>query len=151
GTDERYVACTPLAVDVAIVHGHTADASGNVRVDPKLVWMDNEIVNAAAATICSVERIVDHRAFVAEPERTTYPRFMVDAVVEVPWGAYPTSCFPAYCHDTAFFDDYGASVRDPLEWKRFWEDRIVGPVSQGAFIDANGGARVLVELARGTR
>jgi glutaconate CoA-transferase subunit A len=150
-TGEQYVACTALPVDVAVVHAHAADAEGNVRVDPKLVWMDNELVNAAATTICSVEGFVDHSAFVAEPARTTYPRFMVDAVVEAPWGAYPTSCFPAYGHDKQFFDAYSASVRDPLEWKRFWEERVVGPASQGSFIDANGGARVLVELARGTR
>ena len=150
-TGEDYVACTALPVDVAIVHAHAGDAVGNIRVDPKLVWMDNEVVNAAATTICSVERIIDHRAFVAEPARTTYPRFMVDAVVEAPWGAYPTSCFPVYGHDKQFFDAYSASVRDPLEWKRFWEERVAGPDSQGAFINANGGARVLVELAGGTR
>jgi glutaconate CoA-transferase subunit A len=150
-TGEQYVACTALPVDVAIVHAHAADPAGNVRVDPKLVWMDNEVVNAAATTICSVERIVPHQSFVNEPERTTYPRFMVDAVVEAPFGAYPTSCFPAYSHDKAFFDAYSGSVRDPLEWKRFWEERVEGPETQGAFLDANGGARLLVELARGTR
>ena len=40
----RIVACTPLPVDVAIVHGEAADTRGNVRVDPKLVWMDSELV-----------------------------------------------------------------------------------------------------------
>jgi len=43
-TGEAYVACTPLPVDVAVVHAHAADVLGNVRVDPKLLWMDNEIV-----------------------------------------------------------------------------------------------------------
>ena len=93
---EAYVACTPLPVDVAVVHAHAADVLGNVRVDPKLLWMDNEIVNAADKVIVTVENIVPHESFVAEPHRTTWPRFITDAVVEVPWGAYPTSCFPKY-------------------------------------------------------
>ena len=46
---------------------------GNVRVDPKLVWMDSELVKAAATTIVTVERIVPEASFRAEPHRTTYP------------------------------------------------------------------------------
>ena len=95
-TGEPYVACTPLPVDVAIVHAEAADTRGNVRVDPKLVWMDSELVKAAATTIVTVERIVPEASFRAEPHRTTYPRFTIDTVVEAPWGAYPTSCFPRY-------------------------------------------------------
>ena len=33
-TGEAYVACTPLPLDVAVVHAHAADVLGNVRVDP---------------------------------------------------------------------------------------------------------------------
>ena len=89
-----YVACTPLPVDVAVVHVHEADGAGNARVNPKLVWMDSEIVNAADRTIVTAERIVDTTAFTAEPHRTTYPRFMVDTVCEAPRGAFPTVVLP---------------------------------------------------------
>jgi glutaconate CoA-transferase subunit A len=147
-TGERYVACTRLPVDVALVHAHAADTLGNVRVDPKLVWMDNEIVNAAAVTVASVERIVPHQAFVDEPHRTTYPRFLVDAVTEAPYGAYPTSNFPEYTYDARFFDDYTRSARDPEAWSRFFEDRVTAPADQGALLDANGGPATLLEIDR---
>ena len=94
-TGDHYVACTPLPVDVAIVHAEAADERGNVRVDPKLVWMDSELVKAAATTIVTVERIVPEASFRAEPHRTTYPRFTVETVVEAPWGAYPDLVLPA--------------------------------------------------------
>jgi glutaconate CoA-transferase subunit A len=147
-TGEQYVACTPLAVDFAIVHVNEADVEGNARMDPKLVWMDAELVKAAAATIVTAERIVDNSTFRARPGATTYPRFMVDAVAAAPWGAYPTSCLPEYGYDAAFLEEYSAASADSERWKTFWHERVVEPDGQGAFLDANGGARLLIDLAR---
>ncbi len=149
-TGEFYVACTALPVDVAIVHAEAGDERGNVRVDPKLVWMDSEIVKAAAKTIATVERIVPERSFRAEPQRTTYPRFMIDTVVEAPWGAYPTSCFPRYGYDGDFFRSYVAAHADPATAQSFWEERVTAPETHGAFLDANGGAKTLLSIARTT-
>lgn len=149
-TGTAYVACTPLAVDVAVVHAHAADELGNVRVDPKLIWMDNEIINAAATTIVTVERIVPHRSFVAEPHRTTYPRFVIDAVIEVPWGAYPTSCFPKYTHDKEFFTAYSKAAMDPERFNDFWTGRLAGPATHAAFLQANGGVETVMRIRRVT-
>ncbi len=149
-TGEAYVACTPLPVDVAIVHAHAADVLGNVRVDPKLLWMDNEIVNAAAKTIVTVETIVPHSSFIAEPHRTTWPRFITDAVAEVPWGAYPTSCFPKYGHDKAFFSAYSKAARNPECFRTFWDSRLAGPDTHAAFLQANGGAATVNRIRRPT-
>ena len=144
-----YLACTPLAVDVAVVHAHAADEHGNVRVDPKLLWMDNEIVNAASTRIATVERIVPSSAFTAEPHRTTYPHFMIDTVVEVPWGAYPSSMFPDYTHDREFFEGYTkAAMTSPDAFASFWDERVVAPADHGAFLDANGGTATLLRVKR---
>ena len=149
-TGEAYVACTPLPVDVAIVHAEEADTRGNVRVDPKLIWMDGEVARAAATTIVTVERIVPEATFVAAPARTTYPRFTVDVVVEAPWGAYPTSAFPRYGYDGDFFRSYVQAHTDPEQAQAFWSERVDGPEGHGSFLDANGGARTLLSIARRT-
>ena len=150
-TDELYVAAKPLAVDVAVVHVHEADEHGNARVDPKLVWMDSEVVNAATTTIVTTERLAPHATFKAEPHRTTYPRFMVDAVVPAPWGAYPTSSFPEYTHDKSFYEDYvRAAMSGPEDFQQFFKSRVTGPASHAEFIDANGGARTIIEIRRRT-
>lgn len=148
----QYVACTPLPVDVAVVHAHAADEHGNVRVDPKLLWMDNEIINAATTRIATVERIVPSSEFTAAPHRTTYPHFMIDAVVEVPWGAYPSSLFPSYTHDRAFFEAYSAAAMSREEgcFDDFWRERVIAPDTHGAFLDANGGATTLLNIRRRT-
>lgn len=147
---EAYVACTPLPVDIAVVHAHAADVQGNVRVDPKLLWMDNEIVNAAGKTIVTVERIIPHSSFVAEPHRTTWPRFITSAVVEVPWGAYPTSCFPEYTHDKEFFSAYSKAARKPQSFQAFCDERLTGPTTHAAFLQANGGVETLFRIRRAT-
>jgi len=149
-TGEQYVACTALPVDIAIVHAEAADPRGNVRVDPKLVWMDSELVKAAAKVIVTAERIVPERTFRAQPERTTYPRFAVDTVVEAPWGAYPTSCFPDYAYDGDFFRAYVAAHTDPARAQAFVDERVLGPETHAAFLDANGGARTLLSIRRRT-
>ncbi|WP_419919528.1 CoA transferase subunit A [Candidatus Poriferisocius sp.] len=136
-TGERYVACARLPIDVALVHAHEADDRGNTRVNPKLVWMDSEIVNAAARTVASVERVVDTTAFTAAPERTTYPRFMIDTVTVATSGAYPCSCFPEYSHDSGFFADYSRAARDPEEFLGFFRRRVVDPPSWEDFLAVN--------------
>ena len=153
--DERsgitYVACTPLPVDIAVVHAHAADDLGNVRVDPKLLWMDNEIINAAKTRIATVERIAPRSTFTAEPHRTTYPKFMIDIVAEVPWGAHPSSMFPSYVHDREFFDAYTAASHSGSEaFSEFWTSRVVEPSSHSDYLDANGGARTLLRVKRRT-
>ena len=137
-TGRPYVACTPLPVDVAVVHVHEADRSGNARVNPKLLWMDGEAVNAADRTIVTAERIVGGDSFRAEPHRTTYPRFMVSSVCESPFGAFPTSCFPDYGHDDRFFEDYVAACASPGELAAFLQRRVTGPETWEDFLAVNG-------------
>jgi glutaconate CoA-transferase subunit A len=149
-TGEPFVACTPLPLDIGIVHASEGSGRGNVRVDPKLIWMDAEIVRAAATTIVTVERLVPESTFVASPARTTYPRFTVDVVVEAPWGAYPTSCFPRYGYDGDFFRAYVSAHADPEQARRFWADRIDGPERHARFLDANGGVAALLGIRRRT-
>ena len=124
-------------MDVALVHAHEADDRGNTRVNPKLVWMDNEIVNAATRTVASVERVVGTEAFTAEPERTTYPRFMIDTVAPAPQGAYPCSCFPDYSHDSEFFTAYSQAASDRETFTQFFQERVVGPNTWEEFLVAN--------------
>lgn len=145
-TGELYVACTPLPLDVAVVHAHEADTAGNVRVNPKLIWMDSDVVRAASTTIVTVERLVPSHTFVSAPERTTYPRFVVDTLVELPWGAYPTSLFPEYTHHGKFFEEYLEATADIESWNRYWKERIIGPDGQGGFMDANGGAETVLDI-----
>lgn len=143
-----FLACGALPVDVAVVHVHEAEPGGSARVNPKLIWMDSELVKAAKTVVVTAERIVPERAFRSAPERTSYPGYAVDAVVEAPLGAYPTSSFPEYRYDGDFVAAYLAAAGNPARFEAFFRDRVVTPVGGPALVDANGGAATLLRIRR---
>ncbi len=71
-------------------------------------------------------------------------------MVETPWGAYPTSCFPDYGHHKEFFTDYLSAATDLETWTGFWKERIDSPETQAEFLDANGGAATILDITRST-
>ncbi len=82
------------------------------------------------------------------PDRTVLPDFRVDAVVEVPYGAHPTSFFPKYGYDTRFHLDWIKVARDDEATKEFLQTYIFEPETQADYLDAVGGAERLMEVTR---
>src|SRR5690348_2762291 len=72
--------------DVAIVHVQEADEDGNLRI-LGTPYEDLLLAKASARIIATAERIVERETFVAQPELTALPGFLVDLVVEAPRGA----------------------------------------------------------------
>jgi acyl CoA:acetate/3-ketoacid CoA transferase alpha subunit len=126
----RYVACAALKPDIAVIHAHEADELGNVRMLPKMIWMDTEIVKAAERVIVTVERIVDTDSFRAAPERTAFPAFAIDHIIHAPRGAWPTANWPEYTYDGDFYTAYQRAARDPAEFAAFFAEH-VGPLRAG--------------------
>ena len=56
--------------------------------------------------IITAEEIVPSEAIVRTADRTVIPGFVVDAVVEVPFGSYPHECHGRYEADFEHFDAY---------------------------------------------
>lgn len=106
---ERLVAVPPVGADVALLHAQAADRLGNVRLYGTM-GNDVEIAKVCSRVVVSVERVVDTAELLAEPELTRIPSHLVDAVVELPGGAYPSSCLPFYDVDYGWFLDYVTAV-----------------------------------------
>jgi len=98
-----YTAFPALHVDVAVIHAHVSDRAGNAALVNNL-GLDQELALAADRVIVTAERIV------ASPQELAHPLDIVEqrvtAVVELPRGAWPTSCFPIYSLDPAVFLAY---------------------------------------------
>jgi glutaconate CoA-transferase, subunit A len=108
-TGELLVAVPACQPEVAIIHAHRADPEGNAQVDGP-VYMDLEFARAAKTVIVTTEQLVTAEAVTRSADRTVVPGFLVDAVVEVPFGAYPGECYGLYEADFAHFDGYVAMV-----------------------------------------
>lgn len=93
-TGEILTAFPAIDCDIAVIHGLEADRTGNVRLNNNLA-VDLELVNISSIVIATVERVVDQTL-----ERATdgliIPAPGINYVVELPQGAYPTSCYPLY-------------------------------------------------------
>ncbi len=74
--------------DVAIIHVHHADMFGNGRIWGPSV-NDTAIAVAARKVIVTCERVVDTDDIRANPYQVVVPSYCVDAVCEVPYGAWP--------------------------------------------------------------
>ena len=123
------------------------DWAGNVQLDPTALWPDLGIMPKAAKTVVvTVEEIVDTDVLRRHPDRTVLPGFVVDAVVEVPFGAHPTSCFPHYGYDAALHRAWVAAARDDAETGRFLDRYIRTPETQADYLAAVGGAGTLLAL-----
>ena len=108
-TDELLVAVPALVPDVALIHVHTVDAAGNAQIEGP-AYMDVELARAAKTVIVTAEEVVPAEAIVRHNDRTQIPGFVVDAVVEVPFGSYPHECHGRYEADFAHFDAYAEQV-----------------------------------------
>jgi glutaconate CoA-transferase subunit A len=148
-TGETLVACRALVPDVAIVHAHRADERGNVQIEPTVVWPDLAIFpKAARRTIVTVEEIVDSEVLRRNPDRTILPGFRVDAVVEVPYGAHPTSLFPRYGYDTLLHREWAQASREDEAARGFLDRYVVAPATQADYLAAVGGSERLLEVTR---
>lgn len=146
---ETLLACRALVPDVAVVHVHRADPQGNAQYEPTAIWPDLGIMPKAARTvIVSAEEIVDAEVIRRRPERTVLPGFAVDAVVEAPYGAHPTSFHPYYGYDSAFHRAWTEVSRDDAAARAFLDRYVRAPATQSEYLDAVGGAEALIRVTR---
>lgn len=77
-----------LILDVGLIHVHRADAYGNAQIDG-ITGFAAEMARASKRLIISTEEIVPTEQIRAAPEKTIIPYYLVDAVVEAPFGSHP--------------------------------------------------------------
>jgi glutaconate CoA-transferase, subunit A len=143
------IACRALVPDVALIHAHRADCFGNIQYEPTALWPDLGIMpKAAKQVIVSVEEIVDTEVLRRNPDRTVLPGFMVDAVVEVPYGAHPTSFYPNYGYDSAFHREWTSVSRDNNKTAEFIKRFVLEPADQSSYLQAIGGESLLKHIAK---
>lgn len=142
---ERLLAMPALTLDAALVHVDQADAQGNAQILGPDPYFDDFFCGAAARRYVTCERLVATRDFAEHGclHTLVLDRGMVDAVVEAPFGAHPTSCAPSYGIDLEHLKAYGAATTTDG-----WADyraRFVD-VDAAAYLAAVGGAERLTKI-----
>jgi len=140
-TGERLALIPALNPDVAVIHAQRADSFGNVQIDG-ITAVDIDMAKAAKKVIVTVERIVPNEQIRRTAELTRIPFFCVDAVVEVPYGAFPYDCYgcyePVHEHFREYYQGF-QTVKNPEENTRnYIEKYFLGPKSFSDYLELFG-------------
>ena len=95
----------PLQPDVSLVHVQRTDPAGNAHAWGILGDL-KEAAFAGQRLVVSAEEIVDPAIIRSDPNRTVFPGFIVDAVVEAPLGAHPSYAHGCYDRDNTFYQEW---------------------------------------------
>ncbi|MGD2105949.1 MAG: CoA-transferase [Anaerolineae bacterium] len=135
-------ACYP---DVVLMHVHRCDKYGNAQIDGIIVE-DFELARAARRLILTTERVVDDDVIRESPQDTKIPYYLVDAVVEVPYGAHPTLMPGQYYFDEAHIGEW-LKLSKTDDGVAAYLDRYVHAVDDfAAYLNLIGGADRLERL-----
>ena len=145
-THESWLALKPLVPDVAVVQVQVADAQGNAWIrGPR--WDNTEQARASRRTIVLAERVVDSEVIRQDPERTIIPGLLVSHVVELPFGAHPTSVYGVYDYDAEEIERYVKATRDATGVRPYLEEYVFGPKDHQAYLEKVGGSSRLDAIA----
>ncbi len=137
-------ACYP---DVALFHVHRCDMYGNAQIDGITVE-DFELARAARRLVLTTEEIIPHEEIQRQPWRTVIPFYLVDAVIEVPFGAHPTEMPTVYYFDEEHIAHWLEASKTPEGTQKYFEEYVFGVPDFDAYLEKIGGKRRMEELKR---
>lgn len=144
-TGKKIVLLPALYPDVAVIHVHEADIYGNARFKG-IAASDLELAAASKRLIITTERLIPTEAIQQDPSSTKIPYHLVDAVCEVPFGAYPGTMPYAYFSDEAHLKEWLNMEKDPEQFKAFLDFNIYDCPDNDEYIRRNGGPEKMRHL-----
>jgi acyl CoA:acetate/3-ketoacid CoA transferase alpha subunit len=142
---ESVVLLPALKPDVAVIHAQYADEYGNAQILGPTGLIDEQ-ARASNQVIVTVEKIVSNAFIRNRPELTIIPSFIVDAIVEVPYGAHPTSMYDYYDYDIDHLKYSFEQSRDEEKFRRYLDEFVLGVDSHIGYLERIGGLEKLLQL-----
>lgn len=146
-TGKKFAAVPALWPDVAVIHVHEADIYGNCHIRGISV-ADLELARASKRVIITTERLIGSHDIRLNPTRTLIPYFLVDAVIEIPYGSYPGNMAYEYFSDEAHLADWLRVEKDPEAFRQFLDAHIYGVANFEEYLERCGGMARMKELRR---
>ena len=124
-TGEEVMTAAPIKPSVAFVHCQEADSYGNA-VFKGSEFTDRQMIFAADTVIIQAEKIVPNLAQKYGSTKVNVPGFLVDAVVETPYGCHPTSSHTYYTFDEAHLKEYLKACKTPESFAFYLQEYVTG-------------------------
>lgn len=144
---ELLLAMPALPLDVALCHANRCDEWGNCQILSPDPFFDDLFCRAAKQVFVSCEEVVKRGELLktGPPQTIWMDRSMVTGVVEIPFGAHPSSNVPDYGIDLPHFQAYNASAKSDAGWAEY-RAKYVDLDSHDAYLRVVGGAEHLAKL-----
>lgn len=144
-TGSKYLAVPALFPDVGIIHVHRADVYGNCQVDGIMI-ADGDLARASRRLIITTERLISNELIRRDPSRTVIPYYLVDAVIEVPFGSYPGNMAYEYFSDEDHLREWMKVDGDGETLAEFLNRHIYGVKDFNGYLETIGGMARLQQL-----
>ncbi|RJQ79152.1 MAG: CoA transferase subunit A [Desulfobacteraceae bacterium] len=141
GGAEKVVLVPAINPDVTLIHVQKADRRGNCRMQG-LTFADVEQAKSARHLIVTCEELADPDELRADSDQNQIPFIHVDAVVHVPYGAYPTACYNHYDYDPLYLKNYAAAAKDDKLYKEYLQSHIRATEDHRALLELAGPGRI---------
>lgn len=139
-----------LHPDVALIHVHQSDRYGNARIfGPKVA--PYEKAAASKRVILCAEEIIDLEDVRRNPDETTIPYYMVDAVVNLPFGGHPGTCPGRYFIDIDHVTEFMSAQQSPDALEKYYEKYVFSVDSHAEYLDKRVGVSKLMRIQREER
>ncbi|SLM28205.1 GctA [Desulfamplus magnetovallimortis] len=122
---EKVVLVPAINPDVTIIHVQQADRRGNCRIQG-LTFADVEQAKSAEHVIVTCEELCDNEVLKRDSHQNQIPFIHIDAVVHLPYGAYPTACYKYYDYDPRYLKDYAEKAKDDISYGKYLDSMIYG-------------------------
>ena len=137
-------ACYP---DVAVIHVPRCDKYGNAQIDGITVE-DFELSRAARRLIITTEKIIENKTIREEPYKTIIPYYLVDAVIEAPFGSHPCQMPYLYFFDEEHIAEWLSLSKTDEGVEQYLEKYVYGVDEFKDYLELIGGSKKLAQLKR---
>ena len=139
GSGTQVMALPKIDLDVAIIHIPYADEFGNGNI-PGAVWMDADMAKTAKKTIIICEKLVETEDIRHLPGKAQLPVQTTSAVIKMPFGAHPTSCYPIYTFDPLHIQCY---LKTDFE---VYKKKFILEKTHAQYLEETGGIQTILNI-----
>lgn len=130
-----------LILDVGLIHVHRADKYGNAQIDG-ISGFSAEMARASKRLIISTEEIVDEEVIRSHPNRTIIPYYLVDAVVEAPFGSHPGEMCYIYRRDEEKIREWVKAAENEESAQQYFQRYVFDVPDHQRYLDLIGRERL---------
>lgn len=140
-TGEPIALLPALILDVGMIHVHRADKYGNCQIDG-ISGFAFELARASKRLLISAEEIIPTEEIRSQPDRTIIPYYLVDAVIEAPFGSHPGEMCYVYERDEAQIKSWVEASKNPETTRAYLQKYIYDLEDHQAYMDLIGSQRL---------